>query len=217
MAKRLFISKLSGEIVDFQQQMEQLGWSVLAHSFLSFEPVDFDPPEQFDVLFFGSPRAVIFSKVQFNLHGDFKIACVGQRTAEIAQQIGLTPDYIGKKSGKTAQNVADFHEWLGDRSVFFPQSDKSLKSFSRTLPDHQVHETIAYHTNIRPHQVESCDCYVFTSPSNVEGFIQSNSFPEDAQIIAWGNSTNEYLTKHGHRVSKTLNKSSLEELSKLLA
>lgn len=217
MAKRLFISKLSGEIVDFQQQLEQRSWTVIAHSFLSFEPVDFDPPENFDVLFFGSPRAVIFSKAQFNLQGDFNIACVGQRTAEIAQQVGLAPDYIGKKSGNTLQNVADFHEWLGDRTVFFPQSDKSLKSFSRTLPKHQVYEAIAYQTTIRPHQVDSCDLYVFTSPSNVEGFIQSNSFPENAQIIAWGTSTSEFLIERGYAVSKTLSKSSLEELTKLLA
>lgn len=217
MAKRLFISKLPGEIVDFQQQLEQHDWTVIAHSFLSFESVDFDPPEQFDVLFFGSPRAVIFSKAQFNLHGDFQIACVGQRTAEIAQQIGLIPDYIGEKSGNTAKNVANFHEWLGDRTVFFPQSDKSLKSFARSLPETQVHETIAYQTNIRPHQIDSCDLYVFTSPSNVEGFIQSNSFPENAQIIAWGTSTSDFLAERGYSVSKTLDKSSLEELINLLA
>jgi hypothetical protein len=74
-------------------------------------------------------------------------------------------------------------KWVGERKVLFPTSDISVKTMSSVFsPDNKI-EVAIYRTHIEAEIVLDCSYYVFTSPSNVQGFFRENSTPPDAIII----------------------------------
>ena len=98
----------------------------------------------------------------------------------------------------------------------FPTSDISLNSFSSVLPEGQKEIVLVYKTKIVSKPLEFCDFYVFTSPSNAEGFLQLNEIPTSAKVYSWGKSTTAYLNQHGVQVTHTLENSSIQDLIELL-
>ncbi len=78
-------------------------------------------------------------------------------------------------------------------------------------------DLIVYSTLLKPIKLaEKCQTLVFTSPSNVEAFIQKNKISNDQQVIAWGNTTKAFLEKESINVDHTLERSSFEELMNYL-
>ena len=225
MSKRLFISKNASEIEPYRSQFDELGYSVVSHSFLSFYPVESDPfstelKHEYDVLFFGSPRAVIFFKASQSISKDVVIACVGGKTAELLESLGHEVAFVGTKSGEPKVVGEEFKVWLtstalspsGSRRVLFPISDRSLKTISGVISEDQKEELVVYSTEVVGRAIEECDVYVFTSPSNVEGYLIDNVIPETASVIAWGKSTENALIERGVKVGACLERSGFEEL-----
>ncbi|MFK7784343.1 MAG: hypothetical protein AB8B56_04455, partial [Crocinitomicaceae bacterium] len=70
----------------------------------------------------------------------------------------------------------DFKRFLGaERSrsarVLFPISDWSLKTISSVIEDDLKEEVVVYSTTVIGKEIEPCNMYIFSSPSNVEGFF----------------------------------------------
>lgn len=214
--KRLFISKNTSEIKALVDFLVDRNETIVNHSFLSFEPIDFEAQSQFDVIFFSSPRAVIFYKAKQDIPKDTLIACTGIKTAELLKAMGYQIDFIGEKSGDINTVAQSFKTWAGDKKVLFPISSISLKSISSVLNAEQVIELEVYKTSIQAKEIETCETYVFTSPSNVEGFLLKNSIPPKATVIAWGSSTETKLLEAGVPVNHTLGQSSISELINFL-
>jgi uroporphyrinogen-III synthase len=219
LARRIFISKNASEVVDLDAQLKTKGDALVAHSFLHYAQIEIDPetigPDgSFDVIFFGSPRAVFFYKAQFEIPASIEIACVGAKTAEIIKMINREVAFQGIGS---IQEVADsFKEWCGTKKVLFPISTISLKTISSTFDVTQKIEAEVYETTITGKEITPCDIYVFTSPSNVEGFLKANTIPQNATTIAWGESTENALRQLNIEVSHVLAHPSLHELESLL-
>lgn len=216
MSKRLFISKNESEVTALKKHLTEQGETLLAHSFLQFEPIDFEVTQDYDILFFGSPRSVVFFKSKCDIPAGTTLACVGGKTAELLAQIGFNVAFVGAQSGNVQDVAKDFKDWAGDRRVLFPTSDISLKTVSSLFNDTQKIEVAVYKTKIVSRSIEVCDTYIFTSPSNVEGFIELNSVPDGATIISWGQSTRAYLLEKGIPSTHTLSDSSIEGLIKIL-
>lgn len=212
MAKRIFISKHLHEINPIRSQLESLGYTLDAHSFLSFIPVEFDVDQAYDVIFFGGPRTVIFFLNQQSIPASTQIGCVGEKTAELVISLGREVAFCGSESGNPQATAQEFKKWLGKRRVFFPVSDRSLKTISKPIPSAQKEVKIAYKTELDNELVEDSDVYVFTSPTNVEGIFGLNKIPKAARVIAWGKSTETALISRAVPVEYCLKKSSLEEL-----
>ncbi len=130
--------------------------------------------------------------------------------------MGTAPDFVGSHSGDVTSNVDEFSQWVGSRHVTFPLSSRSKKSYSTPLPEHQKKEVVVYETELAGRIIEPCDIYVFTSPSNVEGFLIENQVPSGAITIAWGSTTEQALMSSEITVNHTLKKSSIQELITLL-
>jgi uroporphyrinogen-III synthase len=60
------------------------------------------------------------------------------------------------------------------------------------------------------------DYIVFTSPSNVEGFLKENTISETTKVIAWGETTKRCLMEHQLEVWRTLKSASEEELIEIV-
>jgi len=134
----------------------------------------------------------------------------------ILTQMGFPPSFIGTESGNPATVAQKFKTWCNGRSVLFPISNRSLKSISSVFPKEQIDEVVIYETNVAGREVESSDIYVFTSPSNVEGFLLNNQLADRSIVIAWGNSTREALESNLIGVNHCLSSSTLEELTSVL-
>jgi uroporphyrinogen-III synthase len=130
--------------------------------------------------------------------------------------LGCKVDFKGEHSGDIQHVANTFKHWAKNRRVLFPMSDISLRTISSQLDSDSIIEVIVYKTIIKGLKIDSCSTYVFTSPSNVEGFLMENDIPTQARIIAWGSSTQETLAQKGFKVDHTLKESSVESLIEYL-
>ena len=216
MSTKIFISKSITEIdnlLDFAQEKEI---ELIAHSFLQFEAIPFHIESTYEAIFFGSPRAVDFFLEQEKLDSSVFIGCVGEITAKSLQDKGYTPNFIGKSSGDTSKIGLEFKELVQDKKVLFPQSSISHRSIASLFPPDQIEEISIYKTTTYPKSIPICDYYIFTSPSNVDGFLIENQFPLVAKIIAWGKTTCSYLLEKNKKVEHTLINSTVDELIEYL-
>ena len=94
--KQLFISKNDSEIDPFRSQFEELGFEVEGHSFLSFSGVEFEALQNYNVIFFGSPRAVIFFMEGSSIPEGVEVACIGDKTAELLESLGYIVSFRGE-------------------------------------------------------------------------------------------------------------------------
>ena len=196
MIKSLFISKNASEVLDLRKFTDAHAIHLEAQSFLKFSPVEFQLPVSFDVIFFGSPRSVMFYQSRYSVPKTVQIAAVGGKTSALLQSMGYEVAFNGEGKGSISEVAKSFQDWLGDRKALFPVSSKSLGTISKGLPSHQVAHVECYETLITPTKLtDTFDAYVFTSPSNVEGFFMNNELPESSVVIAWGESTQHKLKK----------------------
>ena len=216
MPKRIFISKSNSESVDLSASLSSQNTELITHSFLHFEGIEFNVEAPYDIIFFTSPRAVLFFKARLDIPREVKIACTGKKTADSLAILGYHVDFKGEKSGDIQQVAAKFKTWAEDRTVLFPISDISLHTISSQLNLNFVIEVEVYKTIIKGIRVEPCDTYVFTSPSNVDGFLIENEVPIKARIIAWGTSTQDALIQKGFKVEHTMEESSIKSLVEYL-
>ncbi len=194
MAKSVFISKHSGETTVLQDFASGNDLHLVSHSFLHFEPISFVIPSSFDVIFFGSPRAVMFYQSRYSIPEGVAIAAVGSKTSALLQRLGHEVVFNGEGRGSISTVAKAFQDWLGERVALFPVSTKSLGTISKAIPSRQVIHVECYDTQVIGKQLkQEFDVYVFTSPSNVAGFFEANSLPTKATVIAWGESTEKAL------------------------
>lgn len=216
LGKRIFISKDASEIESYRSQFEAKGNTVIAHSFLSFSSVSFTIEHDYDVIFFGSPRAVKFFTKAQSIDDTVKIACVGSKTAEAVESLGYTVDFVGTKSSEPKLVAEEFKRWLGSRRVLFPISDRSLKTISSVIDDEWKEEVVVYSTEVKGNVIEECDVYVFSSPSNVEGFFLENDIPKGSEVVAWGKSTEAALKSQAATAKYCPNQSSFDDVLRVL-
>ena len=215
MNRSLFISKNEEELIDFEDQFTSLDFSVTAESFLDYKLVNFVLNRKFDWVFFSSPRSVVFFLSQQTLGTNVKIACVGSKTADTIADYKLTVDYCGSSSN-IAQIAGEFKKLVGDDVVLFPISDRSLKSVSTLFEQSKKIELEVYQTQLISKEIKPHEIYVFTSPSNVDGFLLKNKMPNSARIIAWGTSTANKLNAVCSMKIEVMSQSNIETLLQIL-
>jgi uroporphyrinogen-III synthase len=216
MKKQLFISKNFNEIQDLNDFCTQKDIEVIAHSFLQFEAIPFQINESYEAIFFGSPRAVDFFLSQEIIPENCIIGCIGEITANSLKAYGLESNFIGENSGDTSRIATEFKKLAGNKKVLFPQSSISNRSVSSVFEANQIIEISIYKTAIHSLSIPNSDIYVFTSPSNVDGFLVDNNILENSNVIAWGKTTENYLIEKKIKVNHVLKNANLNELIQLL-
>ena len=188
-----------------------------AESLISFQKIPFTIKEEFDVVFFSSPRSVEYFYSENYINSNYKIASIGKGTARALKSKNKTPDFIGEKSGNPNTVATEFLHWLGKRRVLFPVSKRSNETIYKAVPQNQKSKIVCYDTLLVPQSIEPQDWYVFTSPSNVESFLRINVIPSSAKVVAWGKTTAGYLVEKGIDPQFILEESSEEALVELLS
>lgn len=191
---------------------------LLAESFIRFEAVKAEIPSPMETLFFGSSRAVDFFIAQSAIPVNCEIACIGPATASYLKQKGYHVHFSGEKAGNPDEVAEALKSWLGNRKLYIAQSAQSNRSMAKSLPAEQVREIVVYQTiTVSKTIKESLDHLVFTSPSNLEGFLSSNSILPETKITAWGKTTEKALKDHGYHADFVLQEASEAELISILS
>lgn len=136
--------------------------------------------------------SILHLKNDFNMK---KIAAFGPATAKHIQKNGLNVDFIGLG---TPQQVAEkFDSIISSKEiVFIPSSNKSLGTVQGILKESNKKLLDTYTTILIDKKLKHYDLLVFTSPSNVEAFLNSNKI-SDQKVISIGPSTTSALKNAG--------------------
>ncbi len=216
--KRIFISRPITEVGETLTNFAAKVGELIAESMLKFDSVRFNQDITYEVIFFSSIRAADFFLSQHPfIPSSVKYACAGPETAEkLMVNYQILCDFISPSAGNPNESAQVFKRWLGKRHVLFPISEQSLNSYSSILPSSQKTERIVYRTTANSKAILPCDLYVFSSPSNVSAFLESNELPITAKCIAWGSSTSKALQSHHIAVFHQLQTGTLRELDDYL-
>ncbi len=216
MIKRLFISKELTELAHLPAFCAEHSIDLIAQSCIQFSAVPFEVKKPFEVVFFGSVRAATFFLSSYSLPIGVEIACIGETTAEKLRALNLPVSFVGAKAGNPSEVGEDFKTWLGKRRVLFPLSAVSKESIVKVVPEIQSEKVIVYETLAKEIQLVNLDLAIFTSPSNLESFLQAgNKVPQ--QTIAWGNTTFQAMIASEIQATSTLATSTELELISVLS
>lgn len=215
MIQSLFISKNIEDVPELAQFCQEHTIELHAHSLIQFQPLPFQYDQQCDCIFFSSPRSAHYFLSKNSISTEL-IAVAGETTKREVESFGYSVDFVPKNSGLVRESSQQFAEWLGTKTVLFPVSSISNKSYASSIPDERVSFLEIYETQLVPQLIAECDMYVFTSPSNVESFFEKNVVSDHATIIAWGESTSNYLLNSRGVKSVILKNSYVETLTRVI-
>ena len=212
MRTSLFISTTLFENNPLTLFCRENNWNLTAQSLIDFNPIPHEIQESFDVVFYSSKRCFNYFDSELKNDNSIAIATIGSETAQFLKDQNKFPDFIGSHSGSPAVVALEFKVWLGDRTVIFPSALHSNHSISQLIPEKQKCEVPVYETVFTSQEIEPVDWYVFTSPSNLNSFLLRNKLPKNAQVIAWGSTTEQACLHHGIKPVHTLIHSNLKSL-----
>lgn len=205
----------SKSLLDF---CAQEGIQLTCQSFIGFEGLDFSLDEEPRHLFFGSPRAVDYYLTQAEIPSGCAIYCIGKATANHLGQRGISVRYYGKEAGNPALVGAEIKELLHGEILHIALSTQSNHSILKALGEEQCRLIYVYKTLEKPAILpEKYPVYIFTSPSNAQAFLQSNTLDDDAIVIAWGQTTKGFLEMYHVAPRFTLRFSEEDELRDLFS
>jgi uroporphyrinogen-III synthase len=151
-----------------------------------------------DWIFFSSPQGVKLYFAHYKLVNQ-KVAALSNGTAAELYGHNVKADFIGADSKTTREIGNDFFNQIDStETVLFPLSDISKKNISSQKNTENVIELITYKTALVNEKMKDIPGIIlFTSPSNVDGFLLSNKPELKTQIVAIGETTAARLRELG--------------------
>ncbi len=192
--KTLFISREVKKDGPLSQFCKEKKIQLIAEPLIGFELITALDFPKTDVIFFTSPRSVNFFLLQSTILENQLLATVGERTAQVLESRGYQVDFVGKNPTQPELVAHDFSTWLGEQTVLFPQSDRSNQTIQKQLNPNQcvnreVYKTILLSKTITPQP----DILIFSSPSNAEAYLNTNTIYTTQRVLAYGSSTATFL------------------------
>lgn len=166
-----------------------------------------------DWIFFSSPQSVNLYFAHYRLAAK-KVAALSNGTAAELSRNYTQTDFIGSDSKTTKEIGRDFFNQINStETVLFPLSDISKKNISSQTRTENIIELTTYRTSLVNEKLNNIPGIIlFTSPSNVDGFLLSNKPELTTQILAIGETTAARLREIGIKdilVSESTNEKDL--------
>lgn len=213
MKSNVLITKTADEVSELKMFCDGNNMQLICNSFIDFEIVKAKIPKSYDWIFFGSKRAAHYFLQQAEIPKNCQVACIGKKTKSHLEKMGIEVDFFGQESGNPEAVAKELKRHIKTKFLFIPVSNVSSRSIAKVFPKKQVSEVVVYNTKKKTKKIiEKLDFIIFTSPSNVDGFLIENTISDHCKIIAWGKTTENHLISNGLNVNYTLNAASEEEL-----
>lgn len=194
----VFITRDIREDDFFSRVLKANGYSVSGRAFIEFNPIPFGRPRITDWIFFSSKHAVKYFFEQKPDIGKAKIGVIGKSTANAVRSYGSRADFIGYTTD-TRLTGKQFASLVKAGTVLFPQAKDSMRTVQQQFVNKtQVIDLPVYETINKPVEgITDADILLFTSPSNVEAFLEKKHVKKGQKIIAMGDATANTLKKAG--------------------
>jgi uroporphyrinogen-III synthase len=210
--KKVLITKSIEDAGELQHYAIQNQIELIYHSFLSFEQIQISEIPKLEVLFFSSKRAVDFLLKQQIVPICVEVACIGSATKHYLEDRGILVDFVGSNSSRPQEVSKELHRWLNGRICGLVTAEESQRTIASYLDESLISYITPYRTVIHDYKLDSpMDVLVFTSPSNVKGYLQKNEIHHQ-KVVAWGKTTEAYLLKCGFKNVYCLNNSTEKEV-----
>lgn len=157
--------------------------------------------KQADWIFFNSKNAIEhFFKLNPVILKKTKIGVLGRGSEATLRKYNRVADFSGDDLGISTEAIAqEFAKTVDGQTVFIPRAEGSLMSIQNALTsnttviDMPIYETVL-EDNIDKSYAE---VLIFTSPSNVKAYFQSNEIEPEQKIICIGYSTAKVIEEMG--------------------
>jgi hydroxymethylbilane synthase len=202
--RKVFVTRDIKEDDYFSSALGRLGFQIEGKSLIEFKQIRIKYLPQTDWVFFSSKHAVrYFMSQKPELPEGIKFACIGTSTSAELRAFGKRADFIGQNTDIKLVGK-QFSSKIGNARVLFPIARGSMQSIQWQMVKRdnvfnmEVYATLKHSIEVSPeHEV-----LVFTSPSNVEAYLEKNKILPHQKLIAMGESTGKALEKEKHKVYK---------------
>jgi uroporphyrinogen-III synthase len=186
----------TGSSFELNSQVESLGCQLINQRFIETKNIPFQiDTNQFDWIFFSSREAVHSFYSNTNSTEKCLLGAVGKGTAEAILEYD-TPSFIGE-STNTSEVGQAFAKIVGTSKVLFPCSTISKQTIQSHLSPSQFENLVCYETVLIDTKIELPTIAIFSSPSNVDGYLLSNSLEGIQKIIVYGPTTAQHIRNLG--------------------
>lgn len=200
----VFITRDLGEDSYFKSVLTAHGYVVTGHSLIDIENIRFTDVPKTDWIFFSSSNAVNhFFDQHPNIALSTKYAVIGKGTEIALKQYGHKADFIGERSDIIETGI-DFSNLAYGKTILFPKAVDSLRTIQKQLVENTAAIDLdVYKTKPKTDfENPTAEILVFTSPSNVEAFMQNGKINNNQKVIAIGKSTGKKLEEFNIREYK---------------
>ncbi len=202
-SKKIFITRETAANDTLSHLLTTQGHHLRGVSFIRFQPISFDHVPSAEWIFFSSKNAVRYFFEQVHIPPAAKYAAIGKATAAALSKYVSSIDFYGE-SNDTIEIGKQFADKVKSGKVLFPQSTNGLRTVQKQfanpqqLTDLAVYETLPMMVDAED-DIYNSDLLIFTSPSNVDSFLQQHKISQKHQLIAMGKSTAKQLEKRGYK------------------
>ncbi len=177
------------------------GFDVVASSQIMLEAVESLPAlPKTDWIFFNSPKsAKLFFQTYSELEQDnYKFAGLSTGTSKEVKKWTDRVDYTGSSSLKTEAIAEDFLSIANGAKVLIPCGKHTLGTLKKADEDNNTVQEIVFYDTIPNNWIAPTDfdLILFTSPSNVDAYIEHHEVRPDTICLAIGEKTAEAIEKH---------------------
>ena len=194
-SKTVWISRELNSDSILRKLLENSSCYITAQSLIEKTKLSLEFLPKCDWIFFNSSFCYDSIKQLKSTFKNKKIAAFGDATARHLKAQNLKVSFIGTGCPK---NVAkDFKSTIDrDDVVFFPSSNISVGTVQKLI--HEKNKTVkkSYETKLLEKIIEHHDYFIFTSPSNVEAYVKTNSL-KGLKAISIGPTTTQSLKDNG--------------------
>jgi uroporphyrinogen-III synthase len=203
---KIFISKHLTPNDNWALFLQEEGHKITGVSCIETQTIFIQEVPTADWTFFSSAQGVKHFLDQQPITSQF-IGVMGEGTQKALENYGHHADFIGQSSDPTSVGQAFKLHLKPHQKILFPASAISKRSIASQLTEQDIIHLPTYLTLPLSISIDQQDIYIFTSPSNIDGFLISQNLP-DAAYIAYGPTTGNYLKEKGVK-----NLSILEQVS----
>ncbi len=187
----------TGSSFQLETLVENLGFEWINQRFIETKNIPFQiDVNPFDWIFFSSREAVHSFFSNKISTGKCLLGAVGKGTAEAISEYA-TPSFIGE-STNTTEVGQSFANQIGSSKVLFPCSSISKQTIQSHLNPSQFENLVCYETVLIDRKIEQPTIAIFSSPSNVDGFLLSNTLNSVQKIIVYGPTTGQHIENLGY-------------------
>lgn len=178
------------------------GFDVVASSQIMLEAIEPVPSmPKTDWIFFNSPKsAKLFFQTYPELElENLKFAGLSTGTSKEIKKWTNRVDYTGSSSAKTEAIAKDFLSIANGAKVLVPCGKQTVGTLKKEDGKAKTVQEVVFYDTLPNNWIAPTDfdLILFTSPSNVDAYIQNHEVRPDTICLAIGDKTAESIEKHG--------------------